>query len=160
MIKVFLFILGIVFLSAFSSFAWAQNKEALCQILPVKEYFAEADYVPGIDVNGNAVRSADLKPASGNFIDVIKIPVTIDLAEQLKQPLPVGTELNAPVGMIEIYQKGRVVFNGNDVTNEIYTLCGKESFVLEKAEHVQEEPIVQSEEPAELKEEIIWGKGY
>ncbi len=138
--------------------AWAQNKEALCQILPVKEYFTSADYIPGVDVHGNPVVAADINAKAENFIDVIKIPVTIDLAAQLNQALPVGTELDAPVGMIEIYQTGRVVFNGKDLTSEIYALCGKKPESEQPVAKPVPVPVIHPVK--ELEEEIIWGEGY
>jgi hypothetical protein len=81
-----------------------------------------ATYTPGVDVNGNAVVPADLKAAAGAN-DVIKIPVTIDLAKSLTQNLPAGTEMDAAVSMIEIHKDGKVMYNGQDVTQQASAVC-------------------------------------
>jgi hypothetical protein len=94
--------------------AFAQDSQALCKLM--------ATYTPGVDVHGNAVVPADLKAAAGAN-DVIKIPVTIDLAKTLTQNLPAGTEMDAAVSMIEIHKDGKVMYNGQDVTQQASAVC-------------------------------------
>jgi hypothetical protein len=94
--------------------AFAQDSQALCKLM--------ATYTPGVDVHGNAVVPADLKAAAGAN-DVIKIPVTIDLAKTLSQNLPAGTEMDAAVSMIEIHKDGKVMYNGQDVTQQASAVC-------------------------------------
>lgn len=159
MIRAF-FITLIMVTAAFP--AWAQNKAALCQFLPVKEDFVGADYVPGVDVHGNAVVPADVKEQANGYVDVIRIPVTIDLAKGLNLPLPQGTEMNAPVSMVEVYKNSRVVINGKDITNDAYTYCGKTPFNIDAATvEPEKQPPVPVTKPAKpVKEDIIWGQGY
>lgn len=149
--------------------ARAQDLGTLCELLPVKEHFTGADYVPGVDVHGNPVVSADVKAQAADMLDVIKIPVTIDLAQQIGQPLPAGTEMQAQVAMIEVHKDSRVVYNGQELTTQVYALCGKQPFDIEAAagepQKVAPEPEPAPEpetkpiqEPVE--DDIIWGEGY
>lgn len=142
--------------------AWAQNTEAFCQFLPVKENFVGADYVPGVDVNGNPVVPADVKSRAKEFVDVIRIPLTIDLAKQLGQTVPEGTEMKAPLGMIEINKNSTVTLNGEVITDQAYKLCGKTPFNIDAAtvepEKKAPSPKVPDKKPDH--EEIIWGQGY
>ncbi len=163
-----------VMVMSLASAAFAQENAsekqnmALCKFLPVKEHFVSADYVPGVDVKGNPVVPADVKAQANEYVDVIRIPVTVDMAQNLTQALPQGTEMNAAVAMVEIYKNSRVMMNGQDVTSAAYNHCGKEPFDIEKAsvEKVQAPtmpavpvtPVVPSVKPE--KEEIIWGEGY
>lgn len=152
--------------------AWAQSRETLCGLLPVNERFAGADYVPGVDVSGKPVVPADVTAQAPGMIDVIRIPVTIDLVQQLGQQLPAGTEMDAQVAMVEIYRDSRVVYNGQDLTPQAYALCGKQLPDIEAAagepqkvtpppaapvSKGEPEPPVQEQEP---EDEIIWGEGY
>jgi len=147
-------------LAAFTLPARAGNQEALCEVLPVKENFVGADYVPGVDVNGNPVVPADVKASANDILDVVKFPVTVDLAQQLNQQLPPGTEMDAPVAMIEVHKNSTVTYNGQDMTAEVYALCDKEPFNIEAA-NTAPEPVtpVPGPKPA-AKEEIIWGEGH
>lgn len=144
--------------------AFAQNKEALCEFLPVKEHFVGADYVPGVDVHGNAVVPADVKAQANSYVDVIKIPVTLDLAADFADVLPQGAEMDAQLTMIEIQKDSKVLVNGNDITDRAYAYCNKEPFDIHSASVEPEqvvipEPIVVPEQKPE-KEEIIWGEAY
>ena len=156
--------------------AWAQSRETLCGLLPVQERFAGADYVPGVDVNGKPVVPADVGAQAPGLIDVIKIPVTIDLVQQLGQQLPAGTEMNAPVAMVEILRDGRVVYNGQDLTPQAYALCGKHLPDIEAAAgepqkvtppaatpapkaEAEPAPVAPAQEQ-EPEDDIIWGEGY
>ncbi len=144
---------------------------ALCEFLPVKEHFMGADYVPGVDVNGKPVVPADVKAQADSYVDIIKIPITIDLAQQLTQTLPQGTEMNAQVAMVEIHKDSKVIYNGQDVSARAYEICGKTPFNIEAASGEPEKvapapapvpapaPAAPTAQESE-KEEIIWGEDH
>lgn len=115
--------------------AHAAENQALCSFLPVKEHFVGADYVPGVDVNGKVVVPADVKAQANSYLDVIKVPVDIDLVEnlQLGTVVPEGTEMIANFGMIEVYKDSKVLYNGEDISDRAYAYCGKEPFDIESA---------------------------
>lgn len=141
--------------------AQADNKGALCNLLPVEMKPAPADYVPGVDVNGNAVVPADLTARQMMAgVDFINLPVTMDLAQTLGQSLPPGTEMKAQVAMAEIHNDGTVLFGGQDVTQKAYAICGKmpPATASEKVEviEVPAAPVAVEEDD----DTIIWGKGY
>ena len=157
----------LVILVAMTSLAFAQNNTALCEFLPVKEHFVGADYVPGVDVHGNAVVPADVKARSNEFVDVIRIPITADIAENLAVglALPDNVEMDAQLGMVEIQKDSRVLVNGKDLTKEVYTYCGKEPFDIHAAsaapETIPATPAVPETKPEQKEpEDIIWGEGY
>lgn len=184
MLKI-LFILLLLFI--FPSSSHAQNPEALCSFLPAENSSRAAvgaAYVPGVDVHGNAVAPADLGGGQSFLPDVIRIPLSIDLAQELDQDLPDGTQMEAGLGMIEIYQDGRVLFDGRDLTAQADRLCGRGAPAQAPAAPPEREtasapvvsldktpPLVQKGQPAlpapvepqsdqPYSGEEIWGEGY
>ena len=152
--------------------AHADNTKALCEFLPVKEHFVGADYVPGIDVHGNHVVPADVKAGANEFVDIIRIPITYDIASSLGAELsvPEGVELDAAIGMAEIHKNSKVLINGKDVTSNSYEYCNKEPFNIEAASVEPAPRIEDMDSQAKgdmvlpdnkpVKEEIIWGESY
>lgn len=114
-------------LLSISNFSYAQElqKDSFCEIVMDHTPSDDVAYKPGIDVRGNPVVPADLGEAAQYDIpDVVRIPLTIDLAEQLDQDLPDGFEMNGNVGFVDILKDGGVRWNGRDVTNNAQVLCG------------------------------------
>ena len=100
-------------------------------VYPACRYFAahvpDADvrYREGIDAAGRPVVPADLNSPPIDVPETVTVPLTIDLEEKLKAG-PEGTELEAPIGFLEIDSRtGRVRYNGRDVTPRVYALCGE-----------------------------------
>lgn len=95
----------------------------ICQQSLVNAGSGDANYQPGVDVNGNAVASADLNPAPQiSSSSYTELPLTIDLANRLGLSRP--TEANAVVGSLRVYKDGRVLFNGQDITQQATANCG------------------------------------
>lgn len=172
MLKI-LFILLLLFV--FPSASYAQNSEALCSFLPPQNHdnaSVGAAYVPGVDVQGRPVAPANLGGGSGqDFLpDVIRIPLNIDLAQRLDQDLPEGAQMEAGLGMIEIYKDGHVAFNGRDLTPQVYQLCGRSDAPENKegaaaAPLAKPSPLVQKEQPAASQAPVydgkeLWGEGH
>ncbi len=83
-----------------------------------------AAYIPGIDVNGKRVVPADLiDDKSEHIYDPVIIPIDIDLAQRFNLPTSNGIELKPQVSWIEIYQDGRILYNGNEVTDIFLSMC-------------------------------------
>jgi hypothetical protein len=83
----------------------------------------DVNYKEGVDVNGNVVVPADLPSSSAVTLpDVVEIPLTIDLAQQLNLSVS-GMELKPELGKIKITKDGKVTFNDKDITNDAQTLC-------------------------------------
>lgn len=115
-----------------------------------------ADYVPGVDVHGNAVVPADLN--GGIDFPPVVIPITVDLAQRFGISLPAGVELKPDVGQMEIFQDGRILFNGRDISEKIRTYCdgddpGKTADETEKPhgqkdnDHVGSGDVIEGEYP-------------
>ena len=111
--------------------AWADTLPEECRLLGAHKPGSGMVYQPGVDVHGNPVAPADLNDGTTiDLPDVITVPLTIDLAQRLQNSHVEGLQLEAPLGLLEIHKNGRVVYNGQDWTPQIYALCGKEAPVL------------------------------
>ena len=86
----------------------------------------DAEYVPGVDMDGNDVVPADLNPQSPAVFDPVIIPIEVELVQRFGLNVPNGVELKPQVGWIEIYQNGKVLFNGEEVGQQIHTICNEE----------------------------------
>ncbi|MBK9585074.1 MAG: hypothetical protein KA099_10920 [Alphaproteobacteria bacterium] len=126
--------------------AYAEEAETISENNPCKELeqlqTGGADYVPGVDVDGNAVAPADLEQQVPAVFDPVIIPITVDLAERYGLTLPAGVELKPEVAWMEIYRDGRVLFNGEDVQGRVKTAC-----LLENAENPPEQDGQPSPDP-------------
>lgn len=104
--------------------AYAQTENDLCQKLARHVPADDVAYKPGIDVHGNAVVPADLNSNAQILVpDVIEIPLAVDLAQRLGGALPQGVEMNALIGFLQITKDGRVLQNGQDLTDQAVYLC-------------------------------------
>ena len=84
----------------------------------------DANYKPGVDVNGNPVASADLNSAPQIMnTTYTEVPLNIDLAKKLSLSQPAVMESN--FGNLKVYNDGRVLYNGQDITSNANTLCGR-----------------------------------
>ena len=55
--------------------------------------------------------------------DPVWIPLTIDMARRYGLDVPDGTVMEGNLGMIEIYKNGRIVYNGEDISQDIKDKC-------------------------------------
>lgn len=102
----------------------------VAQVIEYAECRTLAEYVPqagvnyeaGVDVRGKPVVPADLNEAPIDMPDVMAIPLSFDLAQRLPDP-PQGMRAEASVGFLEVYKDGRVVFQGRDLTPQVYAIC-------------------------------------
>lgn len=117
---------GIFFIT---SPAFANDKATVCRIIDNHVPQSDVAYQPGIDVYGNAVVPADINFNAFQVPNVIKVPLNIDLAERMNL-LVDGLDLEAPLGMVEIYQDGRVRYNDQDWGAPMATLCGQSHKVV------------------------------
>lgn len=120
----------IIFLISSFSLAHAQTKSPLCHLLHNPS--SDIHFKPGVDVHGKAVAPADLNQPPVIVENVIKIPLTIDMAARLGRRIPAGTELETSLGLIEIYPDGRVVYNGEDWRDQANALCHTEKHHRQK----------------------------
>ena len=145
--------------------AFAQNPETVCKLLTRHEAAADVAYQPGVDVHGRPVTPADIHAAPVIVPDVVRIPLSVDLAQGMQPYLPEGTELNAHFGMIEIYRDGSVVFNGQNLTDAAQVMCGmKEKPAVSPAPAAEPPvslaPAVSAEKKKDDEGELIWGEGH
>ena len=102
------------------------DDNAVCKILATHSSTNNVVYQAGVDVNGNPVVPAQLN--SDPIIDslnIVKVPLNINLAQRVSRLSGQGIQMDAPLGMLEIHQDGKIKYNGEDWTKPVMTLCGK-----------------------------------
>ena len=143
----FFWIASSLMLLAMTSAAQANDLPPECKLLPVHVPQADVsvDYQAGVDVKGRPVVPADLNAQPFAGLDRMVIPLSVDLAERMNSPAA-GLDLKAELGTLEIYQTGRIVYNGQDWTSQVYVLCGQKP----PEDAVPKEPDLQTpQEPLE-----------
>lgn len=103
----------------------AEDLPPECRLLPAHVANNDVTYQPGVDVHGNKVVPADLNASSFAFPDVVTVPLGIDLAQRLQGLNIQGLQMESPMGILEIHRNGRVVYNGQDWTPQVYAVCGQ-----------------------------------
>ncbi|MCB1720574.1 MAG: hypothetical protein KDI11_02350, partial [Alphaproteobacteria bacterium] len=123
-------------MTSFINDAQAQDASlaVMCKALPDYRAPKGVEYVPGAE----AVVPADLNPLKAPGLDVVKIPIDVILSERFQAvKIPSDLELKPTVGMISVYRDGRVEYDGQDVSGQAYSLCGKSVGIVEPSEHGQ-----------------------
>lgn len=122
-----LFVLATLLLTVSAVPVMAQDSNlTLCKLRSQHVAAPGTAYQAGVDAQGRAVPPADAAKIPSMVPDVVRIPMTVDLAQRLGS-VPAGSEMKAATGMIEIHKDGRVSFNGQDMTEVAVVLCdGKE----------------------------------
>ena len=116
-------LMAFLFLLIVSAPAFAQTVEQEFCTAVAKHQTGGADYVPGVDVHGNAVAGADLNSGMQPILDPIVLPIEIDIAERFGFELPEGMAMKPEVAHVKIYGDGRVEYNDTDVTQNTAALC-------------------------------------
>ncbi len=124
-----------------------ENSPAACKLIPDHNNVV---YQAGVDVDGNAVVPADLNANHqlGDILNVIKVPLEFDLAQRIGGLSTQGVDLDATLGMLEIHQNGKVLYNGQDITKPVMTICAKSH----KEVTVE---MVDVEKPAMMEQEVM-----
>ncbi len=105
---------------------------SFCQ--QIRDYQSgDADYQAGVDVNGNAVAPADLNSIDMPIVDPVALPVEIYLQDYFDLDFPdvPGLELKPTIADLEIFQDGRVLYNGQDISQPLLEQCENQQVVRE-----------------------------
>lgn len=117
--------------------AKAEEYSAVCQVLA--EHHPENNVIH----KGNA----DIATTNYKVPDIIKVPLTVDLAKRVASLTGKNVQLEAPLGtdggMVEIHQNGKIFYNGQNWTAPVMTLCGQSHMVVETIEATPSEPVEQ-----------------
>ena len=127
--------------------AVAAPDSAVCQVLASHQPRADVVHKPDDDVNANP---NDLK-----IPEIVKVPLTIDLAKRVGSLTGEEVELNEQLGMVEIHQNGKVFYEGQDWTSSVMTLCGQSHVVKSEMAVTLDEP--EAEPELEIKTEVEVG---
>lgn len=131
--------------------AYAQNQAAFCKLWFTHKNVKSANYEAGVDVDGNPVTPADLNDQSAMVkTDAIRIPLTIDLAEQLEGKVPAGTEMKTGISMISISRNGKVTLNDQDISDSAYEVCTGEKPPVKNVAMNQKKADAPTVKPAEV----------
>lgn len=106
--------------------AKAAEHSAVCQVLAEHHPEKNVIHKEGADVNATAT--------AFQVPDVIKVPLTVDLAKRVASLIGKNVQLEAPMGMLGIHQDGKITYNGEDWTTPVMTLCGRSHVVKETIE--------------------------
>jgi hypothetical protein len=99
-----------------------------------------AQYVPGVDVNGNSVAPADLSSNRSIINELIVLPIDIDIAGRYGLNLPAGIEIKPNIANIIISSDGHIAYGNEDVTASVKSLCENQKAQMKKNQSNQEEP--------------------
>ena len=100
--------------------------QEMCRLLAEYTLDKGVTYQPGVDVHGNAVAPADINGGSAfQLPEIIKIPLSVDLAQRFGLPDFTDGELSAPLGILEITKDGQVLQDGRDLTAQAKVICDK-----------------------------------
>ena len=141
--------IALTFMMAFMAMpAVAQTEETRSPVCDITARYqsGEADYKPGVDVNGNEVVPADLNDGCIKQSEGIHIPLQLDLADRLQRIEELGITSEGQLGFVDVYADGRVAYNGKDISSHIETYCGLEPKEV-PAENGQKQPDAIQSEP-------------
>ncbi len=122
--KYILFLFLFVF-AAPMALAQENNLPPECRALPDHKADVGVDYKPGVDVRGRPVVPADINAPVIDVPDMMVVPLSIDLAQRLPSAAAKGLEMTGTAGFLEVWKNGRITYNGQDVTPQVYLLCGQ-----------------------------------
>ncbi len=127
-------------------------QKVICQQLYMHTPNNDVTFKPGVDVNGRNVPPPDLPGGSPIGInEFLEVPLTVDLAQRLSQPVPAGVEMKAIIGNLRLYKDGRITNNGADVIPQASTMCGVPLQVVPEKKvqrNFEEDTVVKKESPA------------
>lgn len=113
----------LIFLLAFAVPSYAQEEDMLCTLLSIYKSEKDVNYQEGVDVNGNAVVPADINAAQIDLPAAIRIPLQVDMANRLERLMAINIKADAPLGLIQVYENGRVTYEGKNITNSASAAC-------------------------------------
>lgn len=115
-------------------------EKMICQRLYTHQPSADTNYQPGVDVNGKAVAPADVQtPFQATQTNYIEVPLQVNLANRLSVNSQ-DKEMYATLGNLRLYNDGRVLYNGQDLTQQAMVMCGQAPGVNAPANAAPAEP--------------------
>jgi len=134
------------------------TNETFCQVLSVHTPAEGVNYIPGKDGKGNDVAPATIGGDEIKAVpDIIRMPLTLDLAGEINgmlpegSRLPAGSEADALIGVVDIHADGKVFYNGTDISNQAHVLCESRDRLVDapkKSETAAEKNNTQTDIPA------------
>lgn len=103
------------------------ERQEFCSILS-GVHAEQAEYVPNVDVHGNALVPVDVGTSLQAAQSPILLPVNIDVAEymgpDLSPKLEDAENLEVTPALIAVYNDGSVEYNGQDISDKSDVYCG------------------------------------
>lgn len=105
------------------AYAQVVSVEGFCDQIHAYQKPAGVDFLSGRD----DVVPAELNSFNASAYDVINIPIDVILAQRFQElNVPDGLNLLPTVSNIAVHQDGRIVYNGQDISEQLYALCGEQ----------------------------------
>lgn len=82
----------------------------------------DVHYKPGVDVHGNKVVPADFGTEYPLAFPML-IPLEINLLERFDLDVPIGIISDPYVAGVQIFEDGRITYNGAEITNKVDAFC-------------------------------------
>ena len=105
----------------FTSNVYAQTTQNITSTCRLVAAHVQQD---GVEHVGDSEVPADLNPLNGG-LGTVQIPITIDLAARFGIDVPLGAELQPDVAVISVRPNGKVLYNGQDLSGNVATVCGQ-----------------------------------
>ncbi len=87
------------------------------------------EYTPGIDTKGQAVLGADAGVEIHKNDFPIYIPIEMDLIERFNLNVPLGLIADAEVAGIQVYEDGKITYNGHDISSNVSSFCSENHLI-------------------------------
>lgn len=101
--------------------SWAQTVQlrTFCN----EDGVPRAEYTPGMDVHGDPVVPVDLNDHSKGMDYPIDIPIELSVLEWLGMDKSEGVDATSDVARVQLFEDGRVEYNGRDISDRVSHLC-------------------------------------
>ncbi len=121
---------------------------AVAKVICEKHFVIDdANYKPGVDVNGNAVAPADVSNSPIDVPEYLEVPLTVDLGKAMNVPMGDNIELKPVLGNLKLYKDGHVEYNGQDISDKVSTFCGVDTRIEPNPQPVAAPRVVEDQKP-------------
>lgn len=97
------------------------KRDVVCRVYERHVPSDDVAYDP--DKRPKGIASPEMGSDAFDDIDVVEIPLSVDLADRLENVDIEGLELDADLGTVKIHSDGRVTLNGRNISAPLRAFC-------------------------------------